>query len=278
MDEKLTFTGGEPDINFDDLDRNNKANRKALTEALRAYGDNYKIAGVISAAAPSSVTAGYVMLDGEILQVDAHTATGNYFEKVTTFDPAGDKTFNDTTPRQTWAKHRATQTSAGITNLGYSSPRFGDVIATLLRATASAFATTVLAGIVEKALAAEVLSGAADKYIDAALLQSHGAWQTPSYTAAHSDYTVGDYSGLRYRKLTNGMIQIRGSYTRSSVSTGVVFTLPVGYRPSQTLSITGNQNGTALQIPGTINSSGVVSLYLGSTLNYMTVNAIIPQD
>ena len=54
MNKKLTFTGGEPNINFDDLDRNNKANLDALTDSLRAYGDNYIIYGVTGT---TSITA-----------------------------------------------------------------------------------------------------------------------------------------------------------------------------------------------------------------------------
>lgn len=175
MNEKLTFPGGEPNINFDDLNRNNKANKNALISALRAYGDNYIIQGVTGT---TSITAGYVMLDGEILQVDAHTKTGTHFVKVTTYDSAGDKIFNDLTPRQTWAKHRATIT-AGSGSLAYSgAARLGDVIATLLRATSSAAATTALAGIVEKATTAEAQSGTAEKYLDAALLQLVTATET----------------------------------------------------------------------------------------------------
>jgi len=115
MDEKLTYTGGEPNISFDDLDRNNKANKRTLTAAFAEYGSNYIITGVSG----SPVSAGYIMLDGEILQVDSHTATGTHFEKVTTYDTAGDKTFNDTIVRQTWAKNRATVT-AGSGSLAYS--------------------------------------------------------------------------------------------------------------------------------------------------------------
>lgn len=243
MDEKLTFTGGEPDINFDDLDRNNKANRKALTEALRAYGDNYKIAGVISAAAPSSVTAGYVMLDGEILQVDAHTATGNYFEKVTTFDPAGDKTFNDTTPRQTWAKHRATQTSAGITNLGYSSPRFGDVIATLLRATASAAASTTQSGIQENATAAEAQAGSS-----AALTVTPNALLSITGGVLTKVVDIGDWNisttaqktvahGLNYKKIRGVDIVIRSDSDTVYNHMNVLYELYANHLSSSTIML-----------------------------------------
>ena len=51
------------------------------------------------------------MLNGEIVQVDSHTATDTNFEKIVTFDAGGDKTFNNSIARQTWQKNRATVTA-----------------------------------------------------------------------------------------------------------------------------------------------------------------------
>lgn len=159
MNEKLTFSGGEPNINFDDIDRNNKANKAALIAAFRAYGDNYIIQGVTG---DPSITAGYVMLDGEILQVDAHTKTGTHFVKVTTYDSAGDKTFNNGIARQTWAKNRATIT-AGSGSLAYSgAKRMPDVLVDTITAGTSILApanlpdaTTSAKGVQENATSAE---------------------------------------------------------------------------------------------------------------------------
>ena len=118
MDKKLTFTGGEPDINIDDLLRDPIANRAALFGLLVGMGgaENLKISGsavTIDPLVDAIVTAGYVWLNGEILQVDAATVSETQgtdlweFQKAVTYDAAGDKTFNDAIPRQTWQKNRA---------------------------------------------------------------------------------------------------------------------------------------------------------------------------
>lgn len=118
MNKKLTFTGGEPDITIDNLLYDPEANRAALFGVL--LGLSGAVDSVISGAAvtlnpgvDASVTAGYVWLGGEILQVDAATVAETEgtdlweFQKQVTFDSAGDKTFNDATPRQTYQKNRA---------------------------------------------------------------------------------------------------------------------------------------------------------------------------
>lgn len=137
-------------------------------------------------------------------------------------------------------------------------------------------ATTTRKGIVEKATQTETLAGTAEKYIDALLLQNHGDWQTPSYLNNHSDYTAGDFSGLRYRKLTNGMLQLNGSVERSAVSSAVIFTLPAGFRPVQTLPIIGSREDNTL-VGGFINSSGSVTCLLDSSLagNHLDFNIIM---
>ena len=51
MDKKLTFTGGEPDINWDDILRDPVANRAALTAVMEAFAvgtnDNFIISQVV---------------------------------------------------------------------------------------------------------------------------------------------------------------------------------------------------------------------------------------
>lgn len=111
MNKLITFTGGKPNFNIDDILWNDDAYRLAITAILAAFGDNYIVQGC---ATPGD--AGYIMLGGELLRVDAHTPTNTYYQKVTTYDAGGDVTFNDGTARQTWQKNRATKTSAtGVT-------------------------------------------------------------------------------------------------------------------------------------------------------------------
>jgi len=108
---------------------------------------------------------------------------------------------------------------------------------------------------------------------------AHGAWQTPSYVNNHTAYTTGDFSGLLYRKLTNGMLQLAGSFQRSVVTTGIVFTLAAGFRPAQSLPIYGRREDATL-VGGIIDSSGVVTIFLASSTagHHMDLNIIMPLD
>jgi hypothetical protein len=124
MDKKLTFLGGEPDINIDDLLRDPIANRAALFGLMLGLGvtTDCIVSGAAVTVDPlvdADVSAGYVWLDGEILQVDAATVSETQgtdlweFQKVVAYDSAGDKTFNDGTPRQTWQQNRAVLVNVG---------------------------------------------------------------------------------------------------------------------------------------------------------------------
>jgi hypothetical protein len=177
MDKKLTFTGGEPTINFDDILRTPNATRDGLIAAFRAYGDNYIIQGVTGA---TSITAGYVMLDGEIIKVDAHTKSSTHFAKITTYESGGDKTFNNALARQTWQKNRAT-ISASSGSLAYASAkRMPDVLVDTITAGTSILApanlpkaTTSLEGIRETATDTEAKAlSATDKFITPANLSA----------------------------------------------------------------------------------------------------------
>lgn len=119
MNKKLIFEGGEPDINFDDILRDPIANKAALTAIVRGLASSsgpfsiYNASVYVANGDNAEAEAGYVMISGEILQVDAHetartVGTDVYeYQKVTTFDTRGDKTFNDSSSQQTWAKYRA---------------------------------------------------------------------------------------------------------------------------------------------------------------------------
>ncbi len=118
MDKKLIFSGGEPDITIRNTQYNSIADRAALFGVVKglAGANNVIVSGAVVTLDPlvdASVTAGYVWLDGEILQVDAATVSETEgsdlweFQKVVTYDAAGDKTFNDAIPRQTYQKNRA---------------------------------------------------------------------------------------------------------------------------------------------------------------------------
>ena len=128
MNKLLSFTGGKPDFNIDDMLWNEEATRDGLNDVFRAFGDNYIIYGVTGT---TSITAGYIMLDGELIKVDAHSKTDTHFVKVITYAAGGDATFNDGVARQTWQQNRAT-ISASSGSLAYATAeRLADKIVTL---------------------------------------------------------------------------------------------------------------------------------------------------
>lgn len=127
MDKKLTFTGGEPNINWDDILRDPVANRAALFGLMATYAigtnENFVISGCVATLDPGvdvDVTAGYIYLTGEILEVEAQTVLDSgtvdlyKYVKTTTFESGGDKTFNDSIARQTWQKNRGIVTATSV--------------------------------------------------------------------------------------------------------------------------------------------------------------------
>lgn len=120
---KLWFTGGEPDVNIDDLQRNVDAVFRGFDAMFGAFNIgtniNYIIVGcdlVIDPGVDATITEGYIWLNGEIIRVDAQvtafvSSDQYYYEKDTTFDAAGDKVYNDAVPRQTWQINRGKLTN-----------------------------------------------------------------------------------------------------------------------------------------------------------------------
>jgi len=233
MDKKLTFTGGEPLINFDDILRTPNATRDAFIEVFRAFGDNYIIQGITG---DPSITAGYVMLDGEILKVDAHTKTGTHFVKVTTYEAGGDKTFNDSTPRQTWQKNRATIT-AGSGSLAYATAeRLNERIVTINKAsTVEAQALTIDTKFITPSTLADVNGGLLTKIVDigdwdmdATITVSvvHGLDQTKIRglsAIVRTDSGVVPFLQVNFGQDNCGLISVDSTYVILSRVTGGVF-------------------------------------------------------
>jgi len=120
MDKWLKFPGINPNVTVDSLDRNAEANLKAINGICAGFAmpgsENFLIEAVFSynAGVDASISAGYVRLNGEVVQVDeqlnvTETEGTDLWEiqKVTTYDSAGDRTYNDGTPRQTYQVNRA---------------------------------------------------------------------------------------------------------------------------------------------------------------------------
>jgi hypothetical protein len=128
MNNKLTFTGGEPKMNENDFLRIQQANREFIQKFLGDFGECI-IAGEILADPGSGndltlTEDAFVFLDGEVLKVDAGTYSNGggldfwRYEKVITYDAGGDKTYLDGVPRQTWEKARAVPTSIAALGAG----------------------------------------------------------------------------------------------------------------------------------------------------------------
>lgn len=128
MDNKLLFTGGEPNMSENDFMRVQQANREAFQSLLKDYGNT--IIGGAECVDPGSgsdliiINDGFVYLNNEMLKVDAgtYTVSGSNaawkYTKITTYESGGDKTYQNGTPRQTWEKNRAVPTSVSAIAAG----------------------------------------------------------------------------------------------------------------------------------------------------------------
>jgi hypothetical protein len=252
---KLTDIGGFP-FKLDDklwengeLDASNKGQYDALQAILDQYGTDYIVSGCTYAA--PNLTAGWIMLGGELLYVAAQAGTTNFFEKVTTTDARGTKTFKDTNVYDTYQINRGVLSAVSGALDITTADRLGDkIIKDMVANSTEKFgdanlpaATTTVKGIVEKATTAEAQAGTSEKYLDAALLQLVTATETrkgivekatlteiiaktaDKYIDAlllntHEAWqTSVTYNGayvagtvpIRYRRLNNGLLQLNGN-------------------------------------------------------------------
>ena len=102
---------------------------QAFNNILGGFGNNFIVQGVVaSGSSPNvAITEGWVLLDGELIKVDAQTGidttTDNKFVKVTTFDSRGNKTFQNGTIEDTYEINRAVvQGTSG--NLDFDGDKF----------------------------------------------------------------------------------------------------------------------------------------------------------
>ena len=81
---------------------------KVLEGYLNSFGTDFIISGCVPAGSPGAITEGWIFLGGEIIKVDAHTGTQDYYEKITdTYHADGNKTFQDGTTNDTYQQIRA---------------------------------------------------------------------------------------------------------------------------------------------------------------------------
>jgi len=139
-----TDTGGLP-LRLDDLiweqgelDANNFGIYQALQAELLAYGTDYIVEGCVYSA--PNITAGWIMLASELLRVDAHAGSDNYFAKVSTFDARGDKTFKDASSQSTYQVNRGVLNAASGTLNVTTALRLEDKVIQLLATSTQQFA------------------------------------------------------------------------------------------------------------------------------------------
>ncbi len=233
MNNKLTFTGGEPNMNEDDFLRIQKANLEFIQTFLADFGECI-VSGceaVVDGSYNIDLTSGFVFLDGEMLRVHVAGATaptgGNTkwrYIKETTFEAGGDKTYLDGTARQTWEKNRAIPESVASIGAGDLDCENGKRYNKLNEWT----------------------------YVDDTDLLN--GW-------------LNLFSGddrFRYRMLKNGYIHIYGVLSGASATSGTAYTLPTGFLPL-------NNQDYPIAVepsPSTQHRTGVLNIATGGALTF----------
>lgn len=86
---------------------------QALESILSIFGTDFIISGCVVSG--SSISEGWIMLDSELIKVDAHTSTDNYFEKVITYNSDGNKQTQLGGLEDSYQQNRATATASSGT-------------------------------------------------------------------------------------------------------------------------------------------------------------------
>jgi hypothetical protein len=117
--------GGLP-LKLDDFRFFDTAYRDAFNNTLIGFGTDFIVDGCTVSG--GLVSAGYIMLNGELLKVDQHLLQGNgFFQKLTTFDPNGYKAFKDGPSYNTYEVNRGIAIANSGT-LSINSPHLVDLI------------------------------------------------------------------------------------------------------------------------------------------------------
>lgn len=168
MNKLITSTppGGFPLV-LDDLrwflgqSAGNQGIYQALNNLLRLFGNSFAIQGVlVSGTTPNvQITEGWVMLDGELLKVDAQTgidiATDIEFVKETSFDTAGDRKAQNGSDIRAYQINRAVVSGLGGGLNIVQLVRFEDQIIPAIRDRSNSASTESNKGLIEIATQAE---------------------------------------------------------------------------------------------------------------------------
>jgi hypothetical protein len=108
-------------------------------------------------------------------------------------------------------------------------------------------------------------------YVAARVVQPDAGWTTATYQNGWVDYGFPGWTGARYRKLSNGQVEVQGMVKSGTVGTGTpVFTLPPGYRPNATtmFPVLGANNLGRVDVQ----ADGKVCIGIGSSGNFTSLN------
>jgi len=222
------------------------------------------------------LTAGAIWYLDEIYIVDSITGQSlpsgtTQTDVETTYQWDLDETYTDTVTFKNGLSHdiliirKTVLVETASSWIGFSNLKSLNELLTV------SFATETEKGISELATTTETIDGTDDERVITPLkLHTHEAWtEVTVFNNANIAQTASDR--LSYRKLSNGMVEIRGKFSvTSDIATSVnIFTLPASYLTSSSVSFFTFHIGTSEEhFAGLVyNSSGDVKI-----LNALTTN------
>ena len=211
-----------------------------MNQSLQTFGDDWIVYGcnVTGSIGNRSLSEGLVMLDGELLKVDAKTGINNlvnytYVKDTSTYNSDGLKTMQNGTDTDTYQEVRAI-VSGGAGGLNFSSgDRYEDVLFEMISGSTHVIAdanlpvaTATKNGLADLATAVEVQTGTEDsKCISPLRLRTQEGWTTMSLTNSW-------LGTVKYKRDNMGFVHFSGALVKgASTSSETLFTLPAGYRP-----------------------------------------------
>ena len=106
-----------------------------------------------------------------------------------------------------------------------------------------------------------------DMFLASNVFWSDPSWATPTLAAGWTNFG-GGWSPARYRRLSNGVVQIEGLLT-GPASPANIFTLPSGFRPSSHVMFAVIGDGTPARLD--VLSDGSVNWAVGGSAGYFSI-------
>jgi hypothetical protein len=249
MDKLINFPGINPDVRMDQLSIDGDTTRPAMFGLLQylAVGTNKNfiisgcqvVTGGVSPNNSWALSAGYIYLNDEIVQVNSNSGTFDAltqvlaFSKTTTYNPKGDITYQDGTPRQIWQENRGVITVKASAATSELDAINGDNINDKLKAVIGN-STIFSSGLVEKATTSEILANTVDRNLTADNFRT-GAIIPGTLLNGYLQGTT--HGRFQYRIVYGiGAIRFVGSISVGGGTNSAPFiNMPAGFRPSGTL-------------------------------------------